>query len=378
MIQQTRIIINNRVNSTASLRWGRAGKRAGLTLLGTALGLLLAACSSTPTSQAPVQSAQPVAVTSQSGAAASAGTGGAGGGAGNGSQGGAAQPGANNQGDGSPGANATPAIPTTPPKPLRIGLALGGGAARGFAHVGVIQVLEEHGIKPSLVAGTSAGSLVAAIYASGKTGAQLQHVAETMDEAAFTDWTLPIFSRGILRGDALAKYVQAQVNGRLIEDMPLPLGIVATDLQNGQGVLFRRGDTATAVRASSAVPAIFQPVRIGSREYVDGGLVSPVPVRYAKQMGADFVIAVDISTPPESNPAGDTFQILMQTFNIMGKSINNLELREADVVVRPSLQGVGSADFNARRRSIAAGRAAMQLRLPELKLALQALQARVP
>ena len=193
-----------------------------------------------------------------------------------------------------------------------------------------------------------------------------------MDEAAFTDWTLPIFSRGILRGDALAKYVQTQVNSRQIEDMPLPLGIVATDLQNGQGVLFRRGDTATAVRASSAVPAIFQPVRIGSREYVDGGLVSPVPVRYAKQMGADFVIAVDISTPPESSPSGDTFQILMQTFNIMGKSINNLELREADVVVRPLLAGVGSADFNARKRSIAAGRAAMQLRLPELKLALEA------
>jgi len=259
-----------------------------------------------------------------------------------------------------------------PPKPVRIGLALGGGAARGFAHVGVIQVLEEHGIKPSLVTGTSAGSMVAAFYASGKTGAQLQHVAETMDEAAFTDWTLPIFSRGILRGDALAKYVQNQVSSRQIEDMPLPLGIVATDLQNGQGVLFRRGDTATAVRASSAVPAIFQPVRIGNREYVDGGLVSPVPVRYAKQMGADFVIAVDISTPPESSPSGDTFQILMQTFNIMGKSINTLELREADVVVRPLLAGVGSADFNARKRSIAAGRAAMQLRLPELKLALEA------
>ena len=374
MIQQTRIIINNSEDQMVSGRWANWTKSTGLPLVGLALGLLLAACSTTPTSQAPVQSAQPVAVTSpgtQTGSSGVAGTGGA--------QSGGAQSGANNQGDGTQGASsAAPGIPATPPKPLRIGLALGGGAARGFAHVGVIQVLEEHGIKPSLVAGTSAGSLVAAIYASGKTGAQLQHVAETMDEAAFTDWTLPIFSRGILRGDALAKYVQAQVNGRLIEDMPLPLGIVATDLQNGQGVLFRRGDTATAVRASSAVPAIFQPVRIGNREYVDGGLVSPVPVRYAKQMGADFVIAVDISTPPESNPAGDTFQILMQTFNIMGKSINNLELREADVVVRPSLQGVGSADFNARRRSIAAGRAAMQLRLPELKLALQALQARAP
>ncbi len=335
MLQQTRIIIN---------------KSWRMTMLGLVAAVLLG-CSTAPVNQAPSKPAPSPAVAGSTDRT---------------------QPGTNGAAKDLSN-DAPPAVVTPPPpKPVRIGLALGGGAARGFAHVGVIQVLEEHGIKPSLVTGTSAGSLVAAFYASGKTGAQLQHVAETMDEAAFTDWTLPIFSRGILRGDALAKYVQNQVNSRLIEDMPLPLGIVATDLQNGQGVLFRRGDTATAVRASSAVPAIFQPVRIGSREYVDGGLVSPVPVRFAKQMGADFVIAVDISTPPESSPSGDTFQILMQTFNIMGKSINNLELREADVVVRPSLVGVGSADFNARKRSIAAGRAAMQLRLPELKLALEA------
>ena len=187
------------------------------------------------------------------------------------------------------------ATPSVPNRPLKIGLVLGGGAARGFAHVGVIQVLEEAGIRPSLVVGTSAGSLVAAFYASGKTGSQLQQVAESMEEAAFADWTLPIFSRGMLRGEALARYVGSQVNGRLIENMPLPLGIVATDLHSGQGVLFQRGDTATAVRASSAVPALFHPVKIAGRDYVDGGLVSPVPVRYARQMGAELIIAVDIS-----------------------------------------------------------------------------------
>jgi NTE family protein len=236
--------------------------------------------------------------------------------------------------------------------------------------VGVIQVLEEAGIRPSLVVGTSAGSLVAAFYASGKTGAQLQQVAETMEEAAFADWTLPIFSRGMLRGEALARYVGLQVNGQLIENMPLPLGIVATDLNTGQGVMFRRGDTATAVRASSAVPALFQPVRIAGRDYVDGGLVSPVPVRYARQMGAELVLAVDISSAPEGNSAQDTLQILMQTFAIMGKSINSFELREADIVVRPSLTGVSSADFGARQRAIVAGRIAMQGLLPQLKEAL--------
>jgi len=263
-----------------------------------------------------------------------------------------------------------PVVTPIPKKPPRIGLALGGGAARGFAHIGVIQMLEEAGIRPGLVVGTSAGSVVAALYASGKSGAQLQQVAEAMDEAAFTDWTLPIFSRGMLRGAALARYISAQVNGRLIESMPLPLGIVATDLNSGQGMLFQRGDTATAVRASSAVPAIFQPVRIAGRDYVDGGLVSPVPVRYARQMGAELIIAVDISDAPESNAASDTLQILLQTFSIMSKSINTFELREADVVVRPALLGVSSADFGARRSAIEAGRAAMRAALPQLRAAL--------
>jgi len=267
-----------------------------------------------------------------------------------------------------------PAVPpqTVAKRPPKIGLALGGGAARGFAHVGVIQVLEEAGLRPDLVVGTSAGSLVAALYASGRSGAQLQQVAQDMEEAAFTDWTLPIFNRGMLRGEALARYVNAHVGGKLIEQMPLPLGIIATDLNSGQGVLFQRGDTGTAVRASSAVPAVFLPVKIGSHEYVDGGLVSPVPVRYARQMGAELVVAVDISSSPEGNPAGDTLQILLQTFAIMGKSINGYELREADVVVRPALAGVGGADFTARRRAIDAGRAAMQRLLPQLKAAIEA------
>ncbi|WP_414707501.1 patatin-like phospholipase family protein [Rhodoferax sp. UBA5149] len=272
-------------------------------------------------------------------------------------------------------------VPTMPPdvpsaaqvipkKPPKIGLVLGGGAARGFAHIGVIQVLEEAGVRPSLVVGTSAGSLVAAFYASGKTGVQLQQVAERMEEATFADWTLPIFSRGMLRGEALARYVSAQVNGRLIENMSLPLGIVATDLNSGKGVLFQRGDTATAVRASSAVPALFQPVKIAGHEYVDGGLVSPVPVRYARQMGAELIIAVDISSAPEGNAASDTLEILLQTFSIMVKSINSFELREADVVVRPSLIDVASSDFGARRRAIQAGRVAMQALLPQLRAAM--------
>ena len=260
--------------------------------------------------------------------------------------------------------------PKPPPRPPRIGLALGGGAARGFAHIGVIQVLEENGIHPDLVVGTSAGSLVAALFASGKNGAALNQLADGMDETAFTDWSFP--GRGLLRGEALARYVRDNTGGRMIEKMPLPLGIVATDLDSGQPILFQVGDAGMAVRASSAVPAVFQPVRIGTREYVDGGLVSPVPVRFARQMGAEVIIAVDISAAPEGNPTGDPMRMLLQTFAIMGRSINNFELREADVVVRPRLPGVGSADFTARKRSIQAGRDATLAQLAELKARIAA------
>jgi len=235
----------------------------------------------------------------------------------------------------------------------------------------VIQVLEEAGIKPQLVVGTSAGSLVAALYASGKTGAELGTLALGMDESALTDWSFP--GRGVIRGEALARYVREQTAGVSIESMKLPLGIVATDLDSGQPMLFQRGDPGVAVRASSAVPAVFQPVRIGEREYVDGGLVSPVPVRFARQMGAELVLAIDISSPPDGQATGDAMRMLLQTFAIMGKSINQFELRDADIVLRPRLNGIGSANFTARQRAIGAGREAALAALPALRARITAL-----
>lgn len=264
-----------------------------------------------------------------------------------------------------------PVAPPLPKRPPKLGLALGGGAARGFAHIGVIQVLEEAGIRPDLVVGTSAGSLVAALYAHGKTGAELANLALTMDEGAITDWAFP--GRGLIRGDALARYVREQTGNKPIEQMKMRLGIVATDLDSGAGVLFERGDTGQAVRASSSVPAVFQPVKIGDREYVDGGLVSPVPVRYARQMGAEMVLAVDISSPPDGAATDGTVKLLLQTFAIMGKSINRFELLGADVVLRPALVGVSSADFTSRVRAIRSGREMATAMLPEIKAKLAAL-----
>jgi NTE family protein len=274
---------------------------------------------------------------------------------------------------GTPPTPSLPDVAVEPARELRVptwGLALGGGAARGFAHLGVLQVLEENGLRPQRVAGTSAGSLVAAMYATGMKMDELERVALSMEEATLTDWSLPILGRGVLRGDALERYVRQAVSGRTLESMVLPLGILATDLQTGRGVLFRRGDAAIAVRASSAVPGVFTPVMIAGREYVDGGLVAPVPVSQVRDMGAEVVLAVDISKGPETAPVSGALSVLLQTFDIMGQSINQHELAKATVVLRPALGGVGSADFASRRQAIAAGRAAMQAALPQLRAAL--------
>lgn len=236
-----------------------------------------------------------------------------------------------------------------------IGLALGGGAARGFAHVGVLQVLDEAGIKADALVGTSAGSVVAVLYASGLSGQALEQAALGLNETALTDWMLPWGNRGVVRGAALAKYVNEQVKGKSLQAMSTPVGVLAAQLDTGLPVLFQRGDAGEAVRASSAVPSVFMPVAIAGQEYVDGGVVAPVPVSFVRQMGAQVVVAVDISSPPSATPASDTVGVMLQTFAIMGQRLNGFELTSADVVVRPNLAGMGAANFAVRKQAIAAG-----------------------
>jgi len=265
---------------------------------------------------------------------------------------------------------ATPVeVPVEVPKPpIKIALALGGGAARGFAHIGVIKALEAQGIVPDIVVGTSAGSVVGALYASGMRGFDLQKVALQMDEAMVADWTLP--NRGVLKGEALQGFINQKVGNRTLQQMPKPLGVVATELQSGELVLFRRGDTGMAVRASSAVPGMFQPVEISGREYVDGGLTSPVPAQSARAMGADFVIAVDISNVQRAERLSGTLDVLLQTFSIMGHAISRHELEDADVVIRPKTAAVSSTDFEGRHLAIMEGEKAAAAIMPELKARL--------
>jgi NTE family protein len=277
-----------------------------------------------------------------------------------------------------PASAPNPAPAETPraqaPRPVRIGLALGGGAARGFAHIGVIKALEAQGILPDIVAGTSAGSVVGALYAAGNGGFKLNRMALEMDEAAISDWAVPLFAKssGVLKGEAIQRYVNRAVHNLPIEKFPIPFGAVATDLNSGKPILFRRGNAGMAVRASSSVPGIFQPVQIGEHNYVDGGLVAPVPVRYAREMGADFVIAVNISTQPDAQPATSHLDVVLQTFSIMGQTINRLEMKDADIVITPSLGAMKGNDFNGRNLAILAGEQATAAVLPELRAKLKA------
>lgn len=250
-----------------------------------------------------------------------------------------------------------------------VALVLGSGAARGFAHIGVIKSLESQGIRPNMVVGSSAGSVIAALYASGYSGLDLNRIGLNLDEAAIADWAYPFAGRfgGLIKGDALQNMVNREVQNKTIEQMTIPLGIVATELQTGKGILFRRGDTGLAVRASCSVPGVFQPATIQGKEYVDGGLVAPVPVRYAQEMGANFIIAVNISSDTSAFNSNGTLGLLQQTISIMQQSINQYEIARADVVITPQLKQMGSADFRARNAAILAGELAAQEKIAEIK-----------
>jgi len=249
--------------------------------------------------------------------------------------------------------------------PIKIGLALGGGAARGFAHIGVIKALEAQGIVPDIVVGTSAGAVVGALYSSGLSGFEIQKIALDMDDSQFGDWSLP--DRGVFKGEALQNFVNRAAGNRPLEKLPRSFAVVATDLKSGEATLFRSGNTGMAVRASSAVPGVFQPVAINGRDYVDGGLVSPIPVLAARSLGANFVIAVDISVKPRDARTASTVDVLLQTFAIMGQAISRHETKDADIVVRPVTAELSATDFAARHRAILEGEKAAALNMAEIK-----------
>jgi NTE family protein len=266
-----------------------------------------------------------------------------------------------------------PVIPPLVPVKLKIGLALGGGAAKGFAHIGVIKMLEASGIHPDVVAGTSAGSVVGALYASGMDAFSLQETAFGLDESKIRD--VRIFSGGLVQGQALQDYVNQLVHNQPIEQLKIPFAAVSTELETGTRTVFVHGNTGQAVRASSSIPGVFEPTDVRGKHYVDGGVVSPVPVDAARQLGADFVIAVDISARPSgSNPQG-MVNIVGQTIAIMGQQLGRQEMARADVVIRPNIGAIGPTDFEQKNQAILEGEKAALAAIPAIRAKLAAMVA---
>jgi NTE family protein len=274
-------------------------------------------------------------------------------------------------------ANVIPPVAERPP--ARIALALGGGAARGFAHIGVIKALEAQGISPDIIVGTSAGSVVGALYASGLNGFQIQELSMNMQEDQVIDGsglyqclaeTLVSDKRGCIKGQALQDFINRNVNDRPMEKLNKTFAAVATNLRTGEMTVFRTGNTGMAVRASSSVPVFFQPVTISGQDYVDGGLVAPVPSSVARSMGADFVIAVDISDRPQDRSTAGITDILWQTFSIFVQTINRQEQSSADIIVRPVTSGLPATDTSGRDKAVLEGEKAVAKILPELKARL--------
>jgi NTE family protein len=247
---------------------------------------------------------------------------------------------------------------------------LGSGAARGFAHVGVLKTLEEHGISPDIIVGTSAGSLVGALYAGGIRGEELVQAALELERSDVADWSLP--NRGVIRGTLLQRLVNERLKNRAIETLDIVFACVATALRTGERTVFTQGNTGMAVRASSSFPGVFRPVTINGQEYVDGGVVSPVPVRVARELGAEFVIAVDVSKLPEKDANIDsTFQVLHQSFLIMSQAMVDAELKDADIVIRPDVSEISLLAFDKREHAMREGEQAAQRSIAQIKQLLQ-------
>jgi NTE family protein len=239
----------------------------------------------------------------------------------------------------------TSIVPLKAPRPV-LGLVLGAGGARGFAHVGVIKALEAAGLEADVLVGTSSGALVASLYAAGMKARTLESMALQLEDDEIFDFTL--FGPGRVQGVRLEQFVNRLVNGRLIEGLEKPFAAVATHRDSGGMAVFNRGNTGIAVRASASVPSLFWPVLIRGQAYIDGGVASRVPAALARDMGADVVIAVDISR----RPADDA--------------------EAADVVIRPQAVRSRINDFQHRQTNIAAGEAAARAMLGEIRERLAA------
>ena len=263
------------------------------------------------------------------------------------------------------GREVTPIPAEQPRKVVKVAIVLGAGAAKGFAHVGVLKVLEANHVPVHMVVGTSVGSFVGSLYAYGYPAYDLQKIAMGLEKGEIADLTVP--DNGFVKGEKLEAYVNRMLRSTTMENLRIPFYAVATDIGSGEEVVFGKGNTGSAVRASCSIPGVFQPVRIGNRTYVDGGVVSPVAVDAARRLGADVVIAVDISGDVSGVIPETTLDTIFQSVHMMYAKIAAAQLSRADVVIRPKVGHIASGDFTKRHEAILEGERAAQAALPKIQ-----------
>jgi NTE family protein len=257
--------------------------------------------------------------------------------------------------------------PARVPQEPGLVLVLGSGGPRGFAHIGVLRVLEDAGIKPQLIVGASVGAIIGALLASGKSATQLELLAANISPTTWTTWRP--WSGFKFTNTPLATWLDAQINHRRLEDLPIPLVMTAVRERDNTLVQFNTGNAGLAASASAAVPAYFAPVQFGGESYVDGDVVSPVPMRLARSLKPKFVLAIDVSAYPETAPADASEE--MRAYDSGRKAKVDAELAFADFVLHPDIGYWAPFSGSARQRAIDAGRTYTQQQLPKLKASLK-------
>lgn len=235
----------------------------------------------------------------------------------------------------------------------KVGLALGSGGARGFAHIGVLKAFEAHGIEIDMLAGSSMGSLVAAVYANGIEPNMMEKLAINLKRKHWLDLTVPTL--GLVSGEKIKQLIRLLTHGKQIEELPKKLAIVATDIENGERVVFREGPVDQAVRASISIPGIFVPERVGDRLLVDGGVIDRVPITVTREMGADIVLAVDVAQLDTPMKVNTIFDVIAQTLDVMEREIFRHRMLLADLVIRPDVGHYSSITYTGIEGIIAEG-----------------------
>ena len=254
----------------------------------------------------------------------------------------------------------------------KVALVLGGGAARGFAHVGVIRVLDRQKIPIHMIVGANTGALIGAIYADRKSASELERLALTLEERDLFDYNFISPTQGFARGERLEDFVVKQFTTKDIERLTIPFAAVATDLENGEVVALQTGSIARALRAANAIPGIFSPVSHQGKLLVDGGVLDSVPVDVARRLGADIVIAVDLSDGAPAGQANNIFDTIARSLFLAARQGAEAKLKQADVVIRPQLGSAGLIDFTRKKELLARGMEAAEQALPAIRAKLGA------